>query len=148
MTESKELLRKDLAEVKTPFISDSTYEFLRNNVEIVLPAIGVAYAGLAILWGWPFSEQIVGTLGIIGILFGTVIKVNKKRATNVQTVVAQLDAIEKAEADADRYAGNLILGTGDEQDGLLTVALDKELSEIANQSEVLLRVKNIGLSGI
>lgn len=145
MTDNKELLRKDLAEVKTPFISDSTYDFLRNNVEIVLPAIGVAYAGLALLWGWPFSEQIVGTIGIIGVLFGTIIKVNKKRAANVQEVTAKLEAVEKAAADADRIAGDLFLGTGDEQNGLLTVALNREPADFASKDEVVLRVKHLNL---
>ena len=138
MSDNGKLLRKDLPEVKTPFISDSTYDFFRNNVELVLPALGAFYSGMSLLWGWPYSEQIVGSLGLLTVFLGVLIKVNKSRSNNVQAVV-------EAEKQATRYAGDLIVGTGDEALGLATLALDKDVDELAEKDEITLRVKRISL---
>ncbi len=140
MSDNTPLLRKDL---KQPFINDATYDLLRSNVEIVLPAIGVAYAGLALFWGWPLTEQVVGTLGIIGVLIGTIIKVNQKRAQTIQKAEAIAEATHAAALEADKYAGDIILGTGDEALGVATLALEKDVAEFADRSEITLRVKTI-----
>lgn len=144
-----------LDEVKPPWISDGVYDFLRYTVEFILPALAVAYAGLSVFWGFPDSDKIVGTIGIIGVLIGSIIKINQSRARNVavaekfdEGVAQAAEAAKQAELDRTRIAGDLILGTGDESAGLVTLALEKPIEELEGREEISLRVKNIHTNGL
>lgn len=57
-------------------ISNKLYDTLKFIAQIVIPAIGAFYFGLAQLWGLPYGEQIVGTLSLIDALLGTVLGIS------------------------------------------------------------------------
>lgn len=57
-------------------ISNKLYDALKFIAQIVIPAIGAFYFGLAQLWGLPYGEQIVGTLSLIDALLGTVLGIS------------------------------------------------------------------------
>ena len=54
--------------------SNKTYDKLKWIAQILLPAIGTLYFALAQIWGFPYAEQIVGTVTAVdtflGILLG------------------------------------------------------------------------------
>lgn len=54
--------------------SNKTYDKLKRIAQILLPAIGTLYFALAQIWGFPYAEQIVGTITsvdtFLGILLG------------------------------------------------------------------------------
>ena len=65
-------------------MSNKVYDVLKWIAMVVLPAIGTAYSGLAIIWGFPYGEQILGTVGIVETFLGTVLMIssaqyNKKK---------------------------------------------------------------------
>lgn len=51
-------------------LKNKTYDFLKWLAIVGLHAVGVAYAGLATHWGWPYASEIQGTLDIVGTLLG------------------------------------------------------------------------------
>lgn len=51
-------------------LSNRAYDFCKWLAIVGLHAIGVAYAGLAAHWGWPYASEIQGTLDIVGTLLG------------------------------------------------------------------------------
>ena len=55
-------------------LSNKTYDKLKWIAQILLPAIGTLYFALAQIWGFPYAEQIVGTVTAVdtflGILLG------------------------------------------------------------------------------
>lgn len=57
-------------------ISNKLYDVLKFIAQIIIPAIGAFYFGLAQLWGLPYGEQIVGTLSLIDALLGTVLGIS------------------------------------------------------------------------
>ena len=60
--------------MKFPFIiPDKVYDVLKWIVIIVLPAISALYYGLAAIWGWPYAEQVVGTIALVETFLGTVL---------------------------------------------------------------------------
>ena len=66
-------------------MSNKVYDILKWTAMTVLPAIGALYYGLASIWGFPYGEQIVGTISIIetflGVLLGiTSVQYHKKDA--------------------------------------------------------------------
>lgn len=57
-------------------LSNSLYDTLKWIDLIVLPAIGTAYAGLAQIWGFPYPEQITGTIMVICTLLGSLLGIS------------------------------------------------------------------------
>jgi len=51
-------------------MSSSTYDILYWVAQIVIPAIGALYFAMAALWGFPYGEQIVGTISLVDAFLG------------------------------------------------------------------------------
>ena len=54
-------------------MSNKVYDVLKYITQIGLPAIGTLYFTLSNIWGFPYAEEVVGTISAIvtflGILF-------------------------------------------------------------------------------
>jgi len=61
---------------KTPLLSNQVYDILNNVVQLGLPGVGAFYASLAILWGFPNGDKVVGTCAALAILLGILIKIS------------------------------------------------------------------------
>ena len=136
---------KEVAEkkgLKLPFISDSTYEFFRNNVELVLPALAVFYVTIAGVWGLPFGDQVSQTINALALLLGILIKVNRARVDKIVTAVEKEDAL----AALDNQVGAIVVHNGPDE-GLATLALDIPMNEVKAKDEITLRVERVNLPG-
>lgn len=59
-------------------ISNKAYDILKYIAQIVLPAIGTLYFALAGIWGFPYGEQIVGTITAIDAFLGAILGISTK----------------------------------------------------------------------
>ena len=57
-------------------MSNKTYDVLVWIAQIVLPAVATLYAALAGIWGFPYGEQIVGTIAAVDVFLGTLLKIS------------------------------------------------------------------------
>lgn len=57
-------------------LSNKTYDTLKWIAQILLPAIGVLYFALAGIWGFPYGEQVVGTITVIDTFLGALLGIN------------------------------------------------------------------------
>lgn len=57
-------------------MSNALYDVLRYIAQIILPAIGTLYFALAEIWGFPYAEQIVGTITAVDAFLGAVLKIS------------------------------------------------------------------------
>lgn len=57
-------------------MSNKTYDVLKWIAMVVLPAIAALYSGLSSIWGFPYGEQIVGTLVVVETFIGTVLQIS------------------------------------------------------------------------
>lgn len=55
---------------------DRTYNILKWVALIVLPGLGALYSALAQMWGWPYVEEVPGTLQAICFFLGALIGVS------------------------------------------------------------------------
>lgn len=55
---------------------NSTYDILKYICQIVLPAIGTLYFALAQIWGFPYAEQIVGSITAIDTFLGAILMIS------------------------------------------------------------------------
>ena len=57
-------------------LNDKMYTVLKWIAQIGLPASGVLYFALAGIWGFPYGEQIVGTITAIDLFLGTLLGIS------------------------------------------------------------------------
>lgn len=57
-------------------MSNRTYDVLKFIAQIVLPAIATLYFALAQIWGFPYAEEIVGTITAIDAFLGAILGIS------------------------------------------------------------------------
>jgi len=101
------------------------YDFLKDAAQIYIPALGVAYAGLAAIWHWGFVLEVSGTVLVIDTLLGTLLKISK-------TVYDNSDRSKD---------GDLSLTVSRDGLNVSDVLLDTPISELANKDRIVLDVE-------
>lgn len=77
-------------------LSNKVYDTLKWIDIVVLPALGTAYAGLAQIWGFPYPEEITGTIMVLCTLLGALLGISSATYYK-QTSLPMPD--DEAEAD-------------------------------------------------
>lgn len=57
-------------------LPNKVYDVLKWIAQVVLPALGALYFGLAQIWGFPYGEEIVGTLTVIDVFLGALLGIS------------------------------------------------------------------------
>ena len=57
-------------------LKDKTYDILKWIAQLLLPALGTLYFALAGIWGFPYGEQIVGTITAIDTFLGVILGIS------------------------------------------------------------------------
>ena len=59
-------------------LSNQAYDVIKWLTMIVLPATGTLYFALSGIWGFPYGEQIVGTITALVTFFGVILGISTK----------------------------------------------------------------------
>lgn len=59
-------------------ISNKTYDILKWLCLIFLPAASTLYWTLSSIWGWPYAEQVTGTIAAVTTFIGVIIGISTK----------------------------------------------------------------------
>ena len=54
-------------------ISNKVYDVLKWIAQYMLPALGTLYFALSTIWGFPYGEQVVGTITAIDAFLGAIL---------------------------------------------------------------------------
>ena len=57
-------------------MSNKCYDILKYIAQVILPALGTLYFALAGIWGFPYGEQVVGTITAVDTFLGVILKVS------------------------------------------------------------------------
>ena len=57
-------------------MSNKLYDILKYIAQVILPALGTLYFALAGIWGFPYGEQIVGTITAVDTFLGVVLRIS------------------------------------------------------------------------
>ena len=57
-------------------ISNTVYDALKWVAQLLLPALGTLYFALAGIWGFPWGEEIVGTITAVDTFLGVVLGIS------------------------------------------------------------------------
>lgn len=101
-------------------LNDNIYNMLKWIAQIVLPAMGTLYFGLASIWGFPYGEQIVGTITVIDAFLGAILGISSVKYAGDGTL-----HIDTSAPDKDSYH----------------LDFDTALDDIPKKKNVMLKVK-------
>ena len=76
-------------------LSNKVFDALKWIAQILLPALGTAYVGLAAIWHWPFADEIVKTIMIVDLFLGTLL--------GISTIQYQTEQLKGAAANQAPY---------------------------------------------
>jgi hypothetical protein len=71
--------------------SNKTYDQLKWVAQYLLPAVGTLYFALAGIWGFPYGEQVVGTITAVDTFLGVILGISKAQYDKVAAAVQELD---------------------------------------------------------
>lgn len=57
-------------------ISNKVYDVLKWIAQYLLPALGTLYFALSTIWGFPYGEQVVGTITAIDAFLGAILGIS------------------------------------------------------------------------
>mgnify|MGYP002658812083 CR=1 FL=1 len=57
-------------------LNNKTYDIIKWVVMIVMPALSALYVGLGGIWGWPYIEQVAGTISCITVFLGALLVIS------------------------------------------------------------------------
>ena len=60
-------------------LSNKAYDVLKWIAMVALPALGTFYFALAGIWGFPYGEQVVGTIVATETLLGTLLQISNSK---------------------------------------------------------------------
>lgn len=65
-------------------LPDKVYDILKWIAMVVLPAIGTLYFALAGIWGFPFGEEVVGTITAVDTFLGALLGISTAQYTKTK----------------------------------------------------------------
>ncbi len=83
-------------------MNNKLYDVLKWISMIVLPALGTLYFALAGIWGFPYGEEIVGTIVAVETFLGAVLSISNaqyKKSSHVVEVVDEIDEVDEEETE-------------------------------------------------
>ena len=107
-------------------MSNKTYDILKWIAQILLPALGALYFGLAKIWGFPYGEEIVGTFAVLALFFGTLIG------------ISNANYVKRGEFD-----GEVGIDTSNVDKDRVVLQFNQPLEKLQGKSLVTLNVKDL-----
>lgn len=62
--------------------TNKIYDVLKFLTQVALPAIAVFYAAMAEVWGFPYAQEIPGTIAALVLLLGTLLQISSALYSN------------------------------------------------------------------
>lgn len=85
-------------------LNNVAYDVLKKIATIILPALGTLYFALCQIWGFPFGEEVIGTIAAVDTFLGAILGISTSNYNNVV----------QANAEAPELEDNYFEGDGDE----------------------------------
>ena len=75
--------------------NDKTYNYLKWVAMYLLPALGTLYFALSGIWGFPYGEEVVGTITAIDTFIGVLLGISTKNYKGDGAMTVDYDNPEK-----------------------------------------------------
>ena len=106
-------------------LNNKTYDILKWVAQYLLPASGTLYFALTTIWGFPYGEQVVGTITAIDAFLGVILGISTA-----------------AYKKSDNF-GDGTLTVDPKTPDLYAVSIKTHVEEVAAKNSVSLKVESI-----
>ena len=65
-------------------LSNKAYDVLKWIAMYLLPALGTLYFAVSQIWGFPYGEEVVGTITAIDTFLGVILKISTNQYNKTQ----------------------------------------------------------------
>lgn len=65
-------------------LDEKVYKILKYVAQVGLPALGTLYSALSQIWGFPYGEEIVGTILAIDTFLGALLMISTSKYNKAQ----------------------------------------------------------------
>lgn len=106
-------------------MKNKLYDLLKWIAQYFFPAMGTLYFVLSGIWGFPYGEQVVGTITAIDVFLGVILGISSAQYNKTKD-------------------GSFLIDTSDPQKNVFRLVLDKELdlNELSDKSTLSLKIQN------
>lgn len=111
--------------VTKPFLSNVAYDRLKFIAQILLPALGTLYFGIAALWGLPKATEVIGTITAIDVFLGILLGLSTS-------------SYNKSDLASD---GELVVDTQDPLKDTYSLVVSTPLAELETKKAITLKVR-------
>ena len=70
-------------------ISNKVYDILKWVAQYFLPAIGTLYFAISTIWGFPYGEQVVGTITAVDTFLGVLLGISTAQYQKDKNTIEQ-----------------------------------------------------------
>lgn len=106
-------------------LNDKVYDILKWIAMYLLPALGTLYFAIAQIWGFPYGEEVVGTITALDTFLGVILGISNKGYEGDGTLV-----VDTTNPDKDTY----------------TLALNNDFDILKNKDKVVLKTETASTS--
>lgn len=92
---------------KQPFMSNRLYDALKFIAQILLPALGALYFGVAHIWDLPKADEIVGTITVVDTFLGVLLGLSTKQYNDSDAKYAGVIEVTNQNDGAKLFSLNL-----------------------------------------
>jgi hypothetical protein len=112
-------------------LSNNTYNNFKFVVQIVLPSLGVLYATLSEIWGFPRVQEVVGTISALALFLGVILRISSANYAN--------------RVDVAQTVGSFIIKPNDEGGKTILLELDETPEQLVIRDKDVLsfRVESV-----
>lgn len=69
-------------------LSNKVYDVLKWIAQLLLPALGALYFALSQIWGFPYGEEIVGTIAAVDTFLGVILGISTAQYNKANKPIA------------------------------------------------------------
>lgn len=110
-------------------LSNNTYNNMKFFVQIVLPALGVLYFSLSVIWGFPYAKEVAASLNAIAVFLGVILRISSANySSSPQTGTPD---------------GSYLVRQNVEGKTVVTLELDKHPEEIVGKDQLIFKVRQL-----
>lgn len=110
--------------MKSPWLSDKTYDVLKYIAQIVLPGLGTLYATVGFIWALPQPDKVVATIVAVDTFLGVLLQLSSTSYKNSDT----------------KYDGELEIEEPDGGPKVFSLHLYAQPEDLAGKNEIVFKV--------
>lgn len=103
-------------------LNDKAYDVLKWIALYLLPALGTLYFAIAQIWGFPYGEEVVGTITALDTFLGVILGISNKSYNGDGTII-----VDSSDAEKDVY----------------TLELNDDFDVLKNKDKVVLKTDSV-----